>query len=97
MILARMEQSLESFPPESQHGFRSGRRMEEHVLTTKFILDKSRTAGLPLWIVSLKPSIQYILGNVVGSFAATNYFRSADLNSAMPLSQSNRCRSRWSW
>ena len=41
MILARMEQSLERFQLESQHGFRSGRRMEEHVLTTKVILDKS--------------------------------------------------------
>ena len=27
--------------------------MEEHVLTTNLILDKSRAAGLPLWIISL--------------------------------------------
>ena len=53
MILARVEQSLESFQPGAQHGFRSGRRMEEHVLTTNLILDKSRATGLPLWIVSL--------------------------------------------
>ena len=53
MILSRVEQSLESFQPEAQHGFRSGRRMEEHVLTTNLILDKSRAAGLPLWIISL--------------------------------------------
>ena len=53
MFLARVEQSLESFQPEAQHGFRSGRRMEEHVLTTNFVLDKSRAAGLPLWIISL--------------------------------------------
>ena len=53
MILARVEQSLESFQPETQHGFRSGRRMEEHVLTTNLSLDKSRAAGLPLWVISL--------------------------------------------
>ena len=53
MVLARVEQSLESFQPEAQHGFRSGRRMEEHVLTTNLFLDKSRPAGLPLWIISL--------------------------------------------
>ena len=53
MVLARVEQSLESFQPEAQHGFRSGRRMEEHVLTTNLVLDKSRAAGLPLWIISL--------------------------------------------
>ena len=53
MILARVEQSLESLQPESQHGVRSGRRMEEHVLTTKRLLNKSRAAGLPLWIISL--------------------------------------------
>ena len=48
-----MEQSLETFQPEAQHGFRSGRRMEEHVLTTNLVLDKSGGAGLPLWIISL--------------------------------------------
>ena len=53
MVLARVEQSLESFQPEAQHGFRSGRRMEEHVLTTNLVLDKSTAAGLPLWIISL--------------------------------------------
>ena len=53
MVLARVEQSLESFQPEAQHGFRSGRRMEEHVLTTHPSLDKSRAAGFPLWIISL--------------------------------------------
>ena len=88
MILARVEQSLESFQPKAQHGFRSGRRMEEHVLTTNLILDKSRAAGLPVWILSLK------LGNAVGSFASTKYFKPIDLDSTMHLSQSNRCRSR---
>ena len=48
MILARVEQSLEGFQQEAQHGFRSGRRMEEHVLTTNLKLDKSRGTGLPL-------------------------------------------------
>ena len=48
MILARVEQSLEGFQPEAQHGFRSGRTMEEHVLTTNLNLDKSRGTGLPL-------------------------------------------------
>ena len=53
MILARGEQSLESFQPEAQHGFRSGRRMEERVLTTNLILDKSTGTALPLWIINL--------------------------------------------
>ena len=53
VIGARVEQSSESFQPEAQHGFRSGRTMEEHILTTNLILDKSKGTGLPLWIISL--------------------------------------------
>ena len=37
------------------------------------------------------------LGNFVGSFASTKYFRAVDLDFAVPLKQSNRCRSRWCW
>ena len=57
---------LALYPPSSLHirfsvrwnwtpivDHRSGRRMEEHVLTTNFILDKSRGTGPPLWIISL--------------------------------------------
>ena len=42
MILARVEQAWESFQPEVKHGFRSGRRMEKHLLRRNMILDKSR-------------------------------------------------------
>ena len=83
MILARVEQSLESSQPEAQHGFRPGRRTEEHVLTTKKISDKSRTAGLPLWIIS---------------FCVDKTFQTTiDLEFRVLLPQSKRCRSLWCW
>ena len=37
------------------------------------------------------------VGHTMGSFAATKYIRPIDLDFTMPLSRSNRCRSRWCW
>ena len=40
MILGRIEQCLEDSQPEEQHGFRGGRRLEEHLVTANLISDK---------------------------------------------------------
>ena len=53
MLLARIENILELEQPEEQHGFRPGRRIEEHLLTTNIFLDKATAAGRTIWIVSL--------------------------------------------
>ena len=53
MLLGRVETQLETHQPEEQHGFRGGRRVEEHLVTTHFVLDKLSNANLPIWIVSL--------------------------------------------
>ena len=53
MILGRIEQCLEDSQPEEQHGFRGGRRLEEHLVTANLISDKLFAANRPLWIVSL--------------------------------------------
>ena len=53
MILGRIEAQLESTQPEEQHGFRSGRRVEEHLVTTQVLLDKLLRANVPIWIISL--------------------------------------------
>ena len=98
MILARVEQSLESFQPETQHGFRSGRRMEEHVLTTHLSLNKSRAAGLPLWIISLDLSKAF---DTVVWDTLWEALRRQNISDQLIwilqclLSRSNRCRSRW--
>ena len=52
-MLGRMEDSLEAMQPEEQHGFRQGRRIEEHLLTAKVCLQKTLAASAPLWIISL--------------------------------------------
>ena len=41
------------YSPEEQHGFRKGRRVEEHLLTANLIIDKSFACNLPMWIISL--------------------------------------------
>ena len=41
MILGRVEPFLEAAQPEEQHGFRSGRRIEEHLVTANLVIDKS--------------------------------------------------------
>lgn len=53
MILGRVEAQLETHQPEEQHGFRGGRRVEEHLVTTHLVLDKLSSANVPIWIVSL--------------------------------------------
>ena len=53
MLLVRIENILGLEPPEEQHGFRPGRKIEEHLLTTNILLDKATAAGRTIWIVSL--------------------------------------------
>ena len=53
MILGRIEHCLENSQPEEQHGFRSGRRLEEHLVTANLVGDKLFAANRPLWIASL--------------------------------------------
>ena len=53
MILGRVETQLETHQPEEQHGFRGGKRVEEHLVTTRLVLDKLSNADVPIWIVSL--------------------------------------------
>ena len=52
-MLGRMEDALEASQPEEQHGFRQGRRIEEHLLTANVCLQKTLAANTPLWIISL--------------------------------------------
>ena len=54
LILGRVEEILEAKQPEEQHGFRPGRRLEEHLLTANLLLDKAAAAGITVWIVSLE-------------------------------------------
>ena len=53
LVLGRIEETLEQHQPEEQHGFRSGRRIEEHLLTANIVIDKTLLANIPLWILSL--------------------------------------------
>ena len=56
LMLGRMEDSLEAMQSEEQHGFRQGRRIEEHLLTANVCLQKTLAASAPLWIISLDRS-----------------------------------------
>ena len=56
LVLGRIEETLEQHQPEEQHGFRSGRKIEEHLLTANVVIDKTLLANVPLWIVSLDVS-----------------------------------------
>ena len=53
MVLGRVEPALEASQPEEQHGFRRGRRLEEHLVSANLVIDKLLAAGKPVWIVSL--------------------------------------------
>ena len=53
IILHRIQPCLDNHQPEEQHGFRAGRRLEEHLLTANLFLDKTLAANMPVWILSL--------------------------------------------
>ena len=53
LILGRIEEPLEHAQPEEQHGFRTKRRIEEHLLSANMVIDKTLLANKPLWILSL--------------------------------------------
>ena len=44
---------LDAEQPEEQHGFRAGRRVEEHLLSANILLEKADATGFPVWIISL--------------------------------------------
>ena len=53
LVLGRIESVLDAHQPEEQHGFRKGRRIEEHLLTANTVLDKTLAANIPLWVISI--------------------------------------------
>jgi len=48
--LGRIEHQLDDHQPEEQHGFRRGKRIEEHLLTANVFLDKALDVGIPVWV-----------------------------------------------
>lgn len=53
MVLNRLSPVLETAQPEEQHGFRSHRRIEEHLITASVVVGKFLCRSMPVWIVSL--------------------------------------------
>ena len=53
MILGRLGFLLSAAQRKEQHGFRSGRRIEGHLVATNLIMDKSWTVNMPIWINSV--------------------------------------------
>ena len=53
LMFGRMEDAIEASQPDGQHGFRRGRRIEEHFLTADVCLQKTLAAKTPLWIIDL--------------------------------------------
>ena len=50
LLLDRIEHQLDDHQPEEQHGFRRGKRIEEHLLTANVFLDKALDVGIPVWV-----------------------------------------------
>ena len=48
LILGRIEEPLEHAQPEEQHGFRTKRRIEEHLLSANMVIDKTLLANAVL-------------------------------------------------
>ena len=47
------EHLVEAGQPEEKHGFRPGRRLEQHLVTVTVMLDKTGAIKIPVWITSL--------------------------------------------
>ena len=53
LVLEGIEHQLDDHQPGEQHGFRRGKRIEEHLLTANVFLGKTLAVGIPVWVVSL--------------------------------------------
>ena len=56
LVLGRIENTLDEHQPEEQHGFRSGRRVDEHLVSANQVIDKTLSMNTPVWIISLNLS-----------------------------------------
>ena len=56
LISRRVEELLEHGQPEEQHGFRTNRRIEAHLLRANIAIDKTLLANKPSWILTLNLS-----------------------------------------
>ena len=54
LVLDRIEHQLDRYQPEEQHGFRRGKRSEEHLLTANPFLHKTLAVGIPVSAVGVK-------------------------------------------
>ena len=52
LLLGRIETTLDAAQPEEQHGFRSGRRIEETMLTASLVIERALAVTMPIWIIS---------------------------------------------
>ena len=48
LVLEKNEHQLDDHQPEEQHGFRRGKRIEEHLLAANVFLDKTLAVGIPV-------------------------------------------------
>ena len=92
MVLARVEPVLEASQPEEQHGFRCGRRLEEHLVSANLVIDKLLAVGKPVWIVSLDLSKAFDRVNWVGRCCFTMCFPTCGLDNSMPLLEASKVR-----
>ena len=82
LVLSRVEEILEAKQPEEQHGYRPGRRLEEHLLTANLLLDKAAAAGITVWIDKfrlVKGIWPRTLANIVGSSTRTRGSRTLNV------------------
>ena len=55
LVFGRIEDCLEQQQqqPQEQHGFRTGYRIEEHLVSANLFLDKAAAHDMPVWVVRL--------------------------------------------
>jgi len=53
MILGRVGFLLSTAQLKQQHGFRSGRRIEKHLVATNLISNKFWTVNMPIWTINV--------------------------------------------
>ena len=83
LLVDRIEHQLDDHQPEEQHGFRRGKRIEEHLLTANVFLDKALDVGIPVWVGKFR-FVQGIWpcpsASTLERFAWTRHLRTHDLD-----------------
>ena len=84
---------MDAGQPQEQHGFRADRSIEEHLLTTNLVIDKTPSLDVPIWIATFNCSRRPTSAKHVTSSSNKNFVSPNDVAKRRTSSANLRSKS----